>query len=158
MAEVYEGRLSTPFYQSRTRFNEDTDERSTAINTPLTQKFWKGAVWREAFRCCQTCKALCFCGRGDNLFYGAEVLAKEGQQTEMAGPSGQVQQKLCKLIIFPLKLEQLIQCLINYWWHKGFGRLQMTKWKYKITINTIWSSSQAQENWVQSPEILLCIG
>lgn len=114
-------------------FNEDADERSPAINTPQPQESWRKAVWREAFQCCQAGKALCVCGRGDNLFYWAQVLTKEGQQgKKMARPSGQVQQKLCKLIIFTFNLEQLMWCLINYRWHKRF-------WKTSVLNESIKS-------------------
>lgn len=37
--EVYERMvLSTPSYQTKTRFNEDNDERSVAISTPVTHR------------------------------------------------------------------------------------------------------------------------
>lgn len=43
--EVYERMvLSPPSYQTKMKFNEDNDERSVAINTPLTHRSSGGSV------------------------------------------------------------------------------------------------------------------
>lgn len=44
--EVYERVVrSTPSYETRTRFNEDNDERSVVINTSLTHRSSGGSFW-----------------------------------------------------------------------------------------------------------------